>query len=392
MKTKYAAILNLVEDEENLLPLTRRRPVASLPFAARYRLIDFPFSSLANAQARSAALFISGSGRSLYDHIRAGDNWGLDHVAGGGVFTHSQIKLKSTQADSEQYDANYYYDHANYLNRSEADYVILTGSRVLANVQIEPMKQFHQDKNSDITVAYKKISRHRIRQDTTTSSYYFDLENGVNITAMEPLCDVPRNADKPSVGLDFLLAEMDVFLEYLDELEERNLMVSVENMVKVALEKDNVSINGYEYTGYMKILEDIQNYFEANMDMLDEDNFNALFYRESPVLTKSKNSAPTYYGKDSKVAHSLFANDSQIYGTVEHSLVARRNFICQDSVIKNSIVLQSSFVDEGAQLNYVILDKRVHVEKGAVLEGAPDNPIVVPKEARVLSSGEIVEG
>jgi len=392
MKTRYAAILNLVEDSENLLPLTRRRPIASLPFASRYRLIDFPFSSLANAGARSAALFIPGSGRSLYDHIRSGINWGLDHVAGGGVFTHSQINLKSSQDDSGHYDANYYYDHANYLNRSGANYVILTGSRILTNIQVDPMQQYHLDKNSDITVAYKKIPRNEVREDTSTSSYYFNLDNGVSINAMQSLSEIPNNADPVSVGLDFLLARKDVFLEYLEELRERNLVVSVENVVKIALEKEEDSINGYEYTGYMKILEDIQSYFEANMDMLDEDNFDALFYRESPVLTKSKNSAPTYYGKDSNVTRSLFANDSQIYGTVEHSLVSRRNFICQDAVIQNSIVLQSSFVDESAKLNYVILDKRVHVEKDAVLEGTPDNPIVVPKEARVLSSGEIVEG
>ena len=69
MKNKYAAIFNLVEEKNDLLPLTKRRPVATLPIAGRYRLIDFPFSSLSNAQIRSAALFISGSGRSLYDHV-----------------------------------------------------------------------------------------------------------------------------------------------------------------------------------------------------------------------------------------------------------------------------------------------------------------------------------
>ena len=63
MKTKYAAILNLVEEENELLPLTSKRPVASLPIACRYRLIDFPFSGLFNAKVQSASLFIAGSGR-----------------------------------------------------------------------------------------------------------------------------------------------------------------------------------------------------------------------------------------------------------------------------------------------------------------------------------------
>lgn len=392
MKTKYAAILNLVEEAEGLLPLTRRRPVASLPFASRYRLIDFPFSSLSNAKARSASLFISGSGRSLYDHIRSGTNWGLDNIAGGGVFTHSQIKLKSVQEDSYEYGESYYYDHENYLKHSNAEYVVLTGSRILANVQIEAMLNYHLDKNSDITVAYKKVPRDEVRKDTIYSGYRFDPNNGVTIQEIVPLTDTEDESATVNFGLDFLLARTEVIMQYINELRKNNLLVSVENMLSLAIQNDYTAINGYEYTGYMKAIEDIQSYFEANMDMLDENNFNALFYREAPVLTKSKNSAPTYYGVESNVTNSLFANDSEIYGTVENTIISRKNFICQGSVVKNSIILQNCFVDEEADLNYVILDKRVHVEKGARLEGTPENPIVVPKEARVLSSGEIVEG
>lgn len=392
MKTKYAAILNLIENEKDLLPLTKRRPVASLPFACRYRLIDFPFSSLSNAETRSAALFMPGSGRSLYDHIRSGTAWGLDNLAGGGVFTHSQIDLKTTQEDGGKYSADYYNDHINYLKKSKAEYVILSGSRILVNLQIEAMFTYHLDKNSDITVAYKKIPRDEVRQDTIYSSYQLNSANGIEIEKVVPLKEIPYDSRTVAFGLDFLLARTEVVLDYINKLRAENLFVSVENILKLAIENNYTSLNGYEYTGYLKAIEDIKSYFEANMDMLDEENFNALFYRESPVLTKSKNSAPTYYGKDSEVSNALFANDSEIYGHVENSLLSRRNTICQHAVVKNSIVLQSCFVDEEATLNYVILDKRVRVEKGAKLEGTPEQPIVVPKEARVLSSGEIVEG
>lgn len=393
MRNRYAAILNLVESRDQLEPLTRRRPVASLPFACRYRLIDFPFSSLSNAEARSAALFISGSGRSLYDHIRSGITWGLDNPVGGGVFTHSQIDLKASREENNQRAMdNYYYDHENYLKRSKADYTIITGSRVVSNIQIHPMRNYHIQKRSDITVAYKKIARNEVKEDTSYSAYKFDPDNGVTIREIVPLKDIPYDETPVAFGLDFLIARTEVVLDYLNELRKRNMLVSVENLLDLAIQRDTTAINGYEYTGYMKPIEDIKSYFEANMDMLNEDHFNALFYREAPVLTKSKNSAPTYYGKDSVVENSLLANDSEIYGTVKNSLVSRKSFLCQDSEINHSILLQESYVDEGAYLNYVILDKRVHVEKGARLEGTPEKPLVVPKEARVLSSGEIVEG
>lgn len=392
MRTRYAAILDLVEEEQQLLPLTRRRPVASLPFACRYRLIDFPFSRLANAGAQSAALFISGTGRSLYDHIRSGTTWGLDNVTGGGVFTHSQLKLKSEHDSGRRFDSNYYKDHRNYLNRSRADYTIVTGSGILSNVQINSVRNYHIQKNSHITVAYKKVPRDKIKEDTIFTCYELDTDNGVAIKDIVPLRELEYDSTPVAFGLDFLIAKTEVVLDYLRELEEADLRVSVKNILTLAIQRDHTSINGYEYTGYMKPIEDIKSFFDANMDMLDENNFNALFFSDAPVLTKSKNSAPTYYGEYSKVKKSLFANDSEIYGTVENSVVSRKNTVCRDATVKNSIILQSCFIDEGAELNYVILDKRVHIEKGAKLTGTPERPIVIPKEARVLSSGEIVEG
>lgn len=392
MKTKYAAILNLVEEDEKLLPLTRRRPIASLPFACRYRLIDFPFSSLSNAETRSAALFISGTGRSLYDHIRSGITWGLDNTVGGGVFTHSQLALKSEHTKGRRFTSNYYRDHENYLRQSKADYVVITGTRIISNIQVDPMRHYHLQKQSDITVAYKKVKRNELKDDTTYSRYEFDPNNDVTIKSITPLNEVANDSPTIAFGLDFLIAKTEVVLDYLRELEENDYLVSVENILKLAIKREHVAINGYEYTGYMKPIEDIRSYFEANMDMLDEENFNALFFREAPVLTKSKNSAPTYYGAESSVKNSLLANDSEIYGLVENSLVSRKNKICERSVVRNSILLQNCFIDEDADLNYVILDKNVYVEKGARLHGTAENPIAVPKDARVLSTGEIVEG
>ena len=389
MKNKYAAIFNLVEEETDLLPLTRRRPVATLPVAGRYRLIDFPFSSLSNAKMRSAALFISGSGRSLYDHIRAGTTWGLDNKAGGGVFTHSQIQMKSEKSESDTY---YYRDHREYLEKSNSKYVVLLGSNILANLQIDSMLNYHLEEKADITVAYKNIARNELREDTIFSRYIFKPDNSKTIQGVSPLNELPFDSTKVKFGLNVLIADSKIFMEFLNKLEEKKELVSVDNVLKLAIDNKEIKVSGYEYTGYLKAIEDIATYFEANMDMLEEDKFNALFYREAPVLTKSKNSAPTFYGEESKVKNTLFANDCEVYGTVENSVVFRRAFICQGAVIKNSVLLQSAFVDEDVELNYVILDKRVHIEKGVKLEGTAEKPIVIPKGARVLSSGEIVEG
>lgn len=381
MRNEIAAIFNLVENEDKLRPLTERRPIASLPFACRYRLIDFPFSSLYNAEAVSAALFISESGHSLYDHIRSGATWGLDSIAGGGVFTHSQIRLKTSNAE-EHFTPAYYDDHYKYVTRSHADYILLMGSSMLSNIQIKSIVNYHNDKDSDVTIAYKKLDRSIFREDSSYSAYEFDEERQGRINNITPLAEVGMDEEALAVGIEVMVINKKTFLDYLQKAREQNLCVSVKSLSELALE-DNDKVYGFEYTGYLKAIEDIKSYFEANMEMLNEDNFNALFYRADPVLTRSKNSAPTFYGENAVIHNSQVANDCEVYGSVKNSLIFRKANIAKNAQVENSIIMQDCYIEDGAYLNYVILDKHVYVKKGAHLEGTPENPVVISKNSIV---------
>ena len=53
VKNRLAAILNLTEDNAAFIPLTNTRPIAALPFAGRYRIIDFLLSSISHANVPS---------------------------------------------------------------------------------------------------------------------------------------------------------------------------------------------------------------------------------------------------------------------------------------------------------------------------------------------------
>lgn len=80
MKTenKICAILSNVTRNEELSPLTDQRPIATLPFECKYRLIDFPLSSLANAQVSSIFMTANqGETQSIFDHMGAGSEGGV---------------------------------------------------------------------------------------------------------------------------------------------------------------------------------------------------------------------------------------------------------------------------------------------------------------------------
>lgn len=391
MRNKVAPILNLVENSDKLKPLTNRRPVASLPFGCRYRLIDFPFSSLTGIEVPSAALFISGSGHSLYDHIRSGSTWGLESRVGGGVFTHSHINLKAELEGTELYTGNYYDDHYHFVSRSNAEYVLLMGSNMLSNVQLDSLMRFHLKKESDVTVVYKKIKRGEVRKDSIHTSLSMSESDSERIVGFNSIADLTDTENALLLNMEIMILDKETFLKLLYKARKQQKDVTVKNLIQFSLDDDK-TIFGYEYTGYLKVIEDISSYFQANMDMLNEDNFNALFYRANPVLTKPKNSAPTYYGEQSEINNAQFANDCEVYGKVKNAVIFRKVSIAEGAQVENSIIMQDSCIEEDVYLNHVILDKHVYVKKGARLEGTIENPIVVAKDSIIYAEGDIEKG
>ena len=146
-----------------------------------------------------------------------------------------------------------------------------------------------------------------------------------------------------------------------------------------------VNTRAYEYTGYLSNIYDIKSYYDANMDMLDPENFNTLLFSSQRVITRTKNEVATHFYDSSEVNSSQFATGCIIKGKVDHSLISRRTIVEEDASIENSIVMSNAKIRHGATLKYAILDKNVEVEAGVTIMGTPEKPIVITKDSHVVA-------
>lgn len=73
-------------NDDLLKKLTSKRSMASVPFGARYRLIDFPLSNLVNAGISSVGIITKENYRSLMDHVGSGVYWDLDRKSAAVPF------------------------------------------------------------------------------------------------------------------------------------------------------------------------------------------------------------------------------------------------------------------------------------------------------------------
>ncbi|WP_029244835.1 sugar phosphate nucleotidyltransferase, partial [Streptococcus sobrinus] len=121
---KYSAILGNAVGYHDMGKLTENRPLASLPFDGKYRLLDFQLSSLANAGIRSVyGIFRGQNIRSVFDHIRSGREWGLNTL-----LSHYFLGFYENDNQTHITDSDYYRQILTYLKRADTDQTVYMSS------------------------------------------------------------------------------------------------------------------------------------------------------------------------------------------------------------------------------------------------------------------------
>ena len=76
-------ITGIILAEGKTMPLTEKRAAGALPFAGRYRQVDFALSNLSYAGVRQVGLVARKNYQSLIHHVGSGEEWGLQMAEGG---------------------------------------------------------------------------------------------------------------------------------------------------------------------------------------------------------------------------------------------------------------------------------------------------------------------
>ena len=72
-----------------------------------------------------------------------------------------------------------------------------------------------------------------------------------------------------------------------------------------------------------------------------------------------------------------------IEGTVINSVLSRGVKVAKGAVIKNSIIMQDSVIEEDVELSHVVFDKEVNITKGRKLIGQESYPLAISKGTKI---------
>lgn len=365
---KYSAILGNTVGYHDMSTLTSHRPVASLPFGGKYRLIDFPLSSLANAGIRSVfGIFQQENISSVFDHIRSGREWGLSTL-----LSHYYLGIYNTPVENTTVGPEYYQQLLTYLKRSGSDQTVALNCDVLVNIDLNQVFHLHNTVDRPITVVYKKLPS----KDISEVNSVLEIDESDHVISQK-LFDSKDAAEVYNMSTDIFIVDTPWLIEKIEEEAKKEYPQKLRYILRELAVEYNAF--AFEYTGYLANVHSVESYYRSNLDMLETQNFIKLFSPNQKVYTKVKNEEPTYYAKTSNIKTSQFASGSIVEGRVENSVVSRRVYLHQGSEVRSSILFPGVVAHENAIVEHAILDKGVEVAAGVTIRGSLDAPVVVQK-------------
>lgn len=353
-----------------LKKLTAKRSIASVPFGARYRLIDFSLSNLVNAGVTNVGIITKENYRSLMDHVGNGIYWDLDRRKGGLHILPPYI-TRGMRRYNGSVDA--LFGARDFIKRAGSDHIILVDAHILANIDIASAVRAHIKKNADITLVYHNGAMPENIGEAMVLK--LDDDNKVNTIKFR------NEAETADYSIGVTIIKRELLLQLVDEAHDAELTAL--NHDVIAKKVNTLNVYGFEHKDYIKFMSGTDGYYKASIDILNPAVRKQLFNPDRPIYTKTRDDMPTRYGTKSKVANSLIADGCVIEGIVRNSVIFRGVKIEEGAVVENCILMQETYVGKNAQLDNVIADKNSSVGEGLVIKGNEENHFFIKKNETV---------
>ncbi len=367
---KAVGILFAYVHENRVSELTKERVMASIPYGARYRLVDFPLSNLVNSGINKIGVVTEENYQSLMDHLGSGKAWDLSRK-NEGLYLLPPFGTDHTRNNGR---IESLYSIRNFLNNSHEEYVILSDCDYVANINYADALEYHIEKGADVTCIYR---RGAVVDGVSTNVFTIDPEDRVRESIV-----TDKAASSANVGMGMYILGREYLISLVENCYGKNLL-DLDRVVLPMLIKD-AKVYGYEYEGVSYQITSLTSYFDANIALMDPKVRNELFMNpKQPIYTKNRDDMPAKYGLGSNVSNSLVADGCIIDGEVENCIVFRGVQIKKGAKVKNCVIMQDTVIGENADINYVVLDKKVEVSAGQKMSGTETYPFYIAKNTKV---------
>jgi glucose-1-phosphate adenylyltransferase len=363
---------------ERLSLLSGVRAKPAVPFAGKYRIIDFTLSNCANSGITSVFVLTQYAPMSLNDHIGAGRPWDLDRNV-GGIRIFQPFVARGRPREWYRGTADAVAANIDHIRQSGADIILVLAGDHIYKMDYGPFIQQHRRRRADVTIAVKPVPIGEAHRFGVLS-----LDDNDAVTEWQEKPRQPRS-DLASLGIYVFSAK--ALFTWLGEGRD-----DFGGDVVPAMLAAGARVYGYRFDGYWQDVGTIHSYWQAQMELLDDHPPLDLYERGWVVHTRSEERPPARIGSTANVHRSLISHGCVIAGTVERSVLSPGVRVDPGAIVRDSVIMFDTVVRAGAVVDRAIVDKEVSIGPNAVVGTGTDFETANQDEPERLNTGITVIG
>lgn len=359
---------------DSLVPeLVGERLMASIPFAGRYRMVDFMLSSMVNCGIDNVSLIVRKNYHSLMDHLGSGREWDLTRKNGGlnivPPFAEKSVKVYDGRVEALA-------SILTFLKSQREKYVVMSDTNIAVNFDFNAFIDAHIASGADVTMVYaqQEIPEALLQVPTESRDMYYTLD--LEEDRVRRIRINSKDTGVKNLGLNIFVLERKLLIDQISTAYIHGYIYFERDVLAHKLDK--LDVRAYKYEGYYARISNMKSYFDENMKLLDDENLDGLF-GGNPIYTKIRDDNPTRYIAGASAKNTMTADGCVIEGEVENCILFRGVRIGKGAKVKNCVLMQDTVVEEGANIEYVITDKKVTITAGKEVKGSDSYQVFVAK-------------
>lgn len=329
--------------------LSEKRSKPAMPFAGKFRIIDFTLSNCVNSGIYDIGILTQYLPLSLNEHIGSGKPWDLDR-------RDSSVTLLQPHSFWYEGTADAVLKNIRFVQRRNPKYILILSGDHIYKMNYKKMIKFHAENDADLTIATQRVP---IKE---ASRYGIMNTKGSRIYEFEEKPKVPKS-DQASMGIYVFKPE--VLYQVLEEVKEPELDFG-KHIIPYLINNPKRRVYAYDFVGYWKDVGTLDSYLETSLDLLHGgDKVLDLYEDDWKVYTRSEDLPPVKIGLNAKIQTAMISNGSVIEGTVINSILSPGVHVGKGAVVKDSVIFNDTVISDGAYIEKSIIDKQVYIGKNS---------------------------
>jgi len=381
MKKKEMVAMILAGGQgSRLKELTKMTAKPAVPFGGKYRIIDFSLSNCSNSDIDTVGVLTQYQPLELNSHIGIGAPWDLDR-RNGGV---SMLAPYQSEDGGNWYKgtADAIFQNTNYIDSFDPEYVLILSGDHIYKMDYSKMLDYHKEKGADVSIAVIEVPADECSR--------FGIMNTNEDDSIYEFEEKPENAKSNLASMGVYIFNWSVLKQLLkeDNLDATSSNDFGKNIIPKML-NNNQKLYAYHFSGYWRDVGTIESFWEANMDLLSEDNELDIYDDKWRIYTVNAMLPPQYIGPEAILNNALLNEGCTVFGEINNCVLFQGVHVGKGSKITNSVILPNTKIGNNVVIDKAIIGNQVVIRRNSCIGNGRDI-IVIEKGREIKADSKVV--